>query len=89
MSGFIHGESGWACNEKNMNTAPIPFIDSCDDCALEAWERQTTGGVTVSAEYRSQMVKVRLARGLMKRALAEQDRQLYLAIDRAEAALCS
>lgn len=43
MSGFIHGELGWSC--VGVLEAPIPFIDSCDDCALEAWERQTTGGI--------------------------------------------
>ena len=26
---------------------PLPFMADCEECAIEAWERQTYGGITI------------------------------------------
>jgi hypothetical protein len=46
MSGFKHGANEFRCGgTHDAVPVPVAFIDDCDDCILEAWERQTQGGV--------------------------------------------
>jgi hypothetical protein len=46
MSGFIHGSIAFQCASP-FPSAPIGWLEECEDCAYEAWERMTYGGVTV------------------------------------------
>lgn len=45
MSGFIHGSTDFKCGPDRLIPVPVRFSACCDDCAVEAWERMTTGGV--------------------------------------------
>ncbi len=50
MSGFIHGAHESAYSEDMM---PMRSVGTCEECAFEAWERMTYGGVQLTLYSRS------------------------------------